>query len=268
MFNYITNTQYTNNKKQTPQAQHCRHNKINLDPQKNKCHNKNVKNKINKYSNIAERRTAFEILRPHDFMRIKKRVLFLAFYFFIFSLFSFSGCSQQEMYPTNKSLPKNYDSFQFQLNDRLHKLPMNKETLNKEGFHIKYLYYEAQDIEANKITTNFVEYATDNTNSSFSVGFFNPSNENKKARECKISAIDVDRKNIIDDSVQIVFPGGVQIGSTYEKVIKEYGQFDDYTDIIQENRISYTWQKNSTNYVRIYISTSTKRVERMTMQHC
>ena len=197
-------------------------------------------------------------------MKLKKMVLFLVFAVFIFSLY---GCSQQEMYPTNKSLPKAYDSFQFQLNNRLHKLPMNKETLEKEGFHIKYAYYEAQEIEANKITTNFAEYATDNGKSVFSVGFFNPTNEKKKARDCKISAIDVDRKNIIDDSVQIVFPGGVQIGSTYEKVIKEYGQFDDYTDIIQENRVSYTWEQNSTNYVKIYINSTTKRVERMTMQH-
>lgn len=164
---------------------------------------------------------------------------------------------------TVSGLPENYDSFKLQINGKLYNMPLSVEKIEKLGFR-PAINYDNREIAADTLTTDTYEYYSSTDESKIEIGFYNPLDETKKVKNCKISSLLVKKTQLKDNSVQIVFPGGIQIGSTFQKVKNAYGKYSNiYKD---ENYTVYTWQSENQNMVKIHIDNKTNRVSEMFMQ--
>lgn len=160
-------------------------------------------------------------------------------------------------------LPDNYDSFKIQINGKLYNMPLSVEKIEKLGFK-PVINYDNREIAADTLTTDTYKYYSSTDGAEIEIGFYNPSEEVKKVKDCKVSSLLVKRSQLKDNSVQIVFPGGIQLGSTFQKVKNAYGK---YSDIYKgENYNVYIWQDENQNMVKIYIDNKTNRVSEMFMQ--
>lgn len=196
--------------------------------------------------------------------------IFIALFVLIGCFFIFNSMNTKN---SNKSLegkieavsglPSDYKSFKIQINGKLYNMPLSVEKIEKLGFS-PVISYDDSQISSNTLTTDTYEYFSSTQKSKIEVGFYNPTNDTLKVKDCKISAILVKQEQVNDDSAEIVFPGGVQIGSTFKKVQNAYGEYDETYKGEKYN--VYTWKSTEQNLVKIYIDKTTQRVIEIYMQ--
>ena len=178
-----------------------------------------------------------------------------------------SCANTQEWIEVNKSLPQKYNSYQMQINGRLYRMPLRYSIIKKAGFYGALDYNQKLKIEPNNLTTNYINCYSETKKSYIKIGMWNDNKEPTRLEDCKICGIEVEKEKIKDDSIEIVFPGGVQIGMPIDKAIKEYGECTDKNSVDSENTEIYSWEDNDQNFVRLYVDKSNKRIIKMAMQH-
>ena len=67
-------------------------------------------------------------------------------------------------------------------------------------------------------------YAEPEADDYISVYFYNNSDQPKKVTECLVGGIEVDQYFTESSGMEIIFPGGIKIGSTPEELTAAYGE--------------------------------------------
>lgn len=120
-------------------------------------------------------------------------------------------------------LGDSWNSYTFQINDKVIALPCEYKELEMAGLTID----EALGIDNNGIVTGagyLIGYLTDGKGNSMTVEFINPDKTEKKAEECLVGRISIGNNDLEAGGMTVVFPGGIQIGDTKESVIAKYGE--------------------------------------------
>ena len=78
------------------------------------------------------------------------------------------------------------------------------------------------------------------------VSMLNPGSEPAEIKDCQVGSISADAWNLTNGSLKVIFPGGIQVGSTEADLLAAYGEADDsYEDEAYGN--SYFWYGEGSN---------------------
>lgn len=137
----------------------------------------------------------------------------------------------------SEALGESWDSYTVQLNDAVVTLPCAAADLEAAGLKMD------QSVTAADQTVEIGEYITgyynDTVGNRLKVTLINPSAETLPVSQCLIGSISVDTKALEAGGLTVQFPGGVQIGSLKEDVLKKYGECEDVFE--NESVSMYTW---------------------------
>lgn len=151
----------------------------------------------------------------------------------------FTAEDVNEMNAASKSetLGESWNSYTVQLNDTVVTLPCAAADLEAAGLQLDSSVTAAdQIVEIGEYTMG---YYTDASGNRLKVTLVNPSSEALPAAQCLVGSISADTKALEAGGLTVLFPGGVQIGSLKEDVLKTYG---DCEDIFENESVSmYTW---------------------------
>lgn len=161
-------------------------------------------------------------------------------------------------------LPNDYKTFKIQINGKLYNMPLSVKKIKELGFKPQIHSYEDNEIAGRMLTSDTYEYSSITGKSKIEIGFYNPDEKTAQIKDCKVSSIYINKNQVNDDSVEIVFPGGIQLGSTFEKVKNVYGEYDEIYKTEKYN--VYIWKSTEQSIIKIYIDTKTNRVTEMFMQ--
>ena len=123
-------------------------------------------------------------------------------------------------------LGANWDSYSVQVNGKVLNLPCTYEEFMSLGFQMDT---DEDFITADSIVEpadyeyGFV-YAEPEADDYISVYFYNNSDQPKKVTECLVGGIEVDQYFTESSGMEIIFPGGIKIGSTPEELTAAYGE--------------------------------------------
>ena len=90
----------------------------------------------------------------------------------------------------------------------------------------------------------------------------------QKIKNCAITGVDVDQSFLETDHLKVIFPGGIQIGSTKEEVIEAYGMCEEENIYEDEYEEQYTWYAPDTfwNNCDISFDIDTGTVSNMSLE--
>lgn len=78
------------------------------------------------------------------------------------------------------------------------------------------------------------------------VSMLNPGSEPAEIKDCQVGSISADAWNLTNGTLKVIFPGGIQVGSTEADLLAAYGEADDsYEDEAYGN--SYFWYGEGSN---------------------
>ena len=123
-------------------------------------------------------------------------------------------------------LGTNWDSYSVQINGKVLNLPCTYEEFMSQGFYMDTdddFLGEDDVVNANDYELGFV-YADPDSYDYISVCFYNNSDQPKKVSECLIGGIEVDKYFVESSGMDIVFPGGIKVGSTPDDLTAAYGE--------------------------------------------
>jgi len=124
--------------------------------------------------------------------------------------------------PAPAGLSDDVFSLMFSLNGVLYTMPLSFADLEADGWEVDDL--EAEDFEGQILRPNHTSRSVQLRlgDQTISVSFFNPTEEEVLLRDGVIRDIFI--AEVLNGRVQLVFPGNIAIGSTYEEVIAAHGE--------------------------------------------
>ena len=126
----------------------------------------------------------------------------------------------------SEALGESWDSYTVQLNDAVVTLPCAAADLEAAGLKMdQSVTAEDQTVEIGEYVTG---YYNDTAGNRLKVTLVNPSAEALPVSQCLIGSISVDTKALEAGGLTVQFPGGVQIGSLKEDVLKKSGNVRTY----------------------------------------
>ncbi|MGF7011013.1 hypothetical protein M2146_001556 [Lachnospiraceae bacterium PF1-22] len=140
-------------------------------------------------------------------------------------------------------LSDDWTEFNVQVGEEVLKLPVSIAEFEKLGYVYDEEYTSSDTmVEADDIDFVWVENEEGN---SISLTVYNDTNEALNVKECKVYGVSISDYGIGGESIEVLFAGGITIGSTIEEVKKAYGDEDDLYE--GDSLKSYTWEKDVDN---------------------
>lgn len=174
-----------------------------------------------------------------------------------------SEMKKAEAVTLSGELGTTWDSYTVQINDTVLTLPCAAADLEAVG-----LYMDTDDTPESYVI-NPDEYAftyfLDQNGNEICVDFVNLGEEAKTIKECIVGGISVDDYLFEDETLTVIFPGGIKIGSTKDEVLAAFGKPDDEYE--NEGYSSYSWYSEESYYNCFDLTFSDDVVTGINMQH-
>ena len=149
-----------------------------------------------------------------------------------------SNVTPAEPAETKDALGDSWDSYTVQINDTVVTLPCTTAELEAAGVKLDS-EYTPEDYVVNAGDYELAWFE-DTSRDSIMVGMINTGSEPAAIKDCQVGSISADAWNLTNGSLKVIFPGGIQIGSTEADLLAAYGEPDDsYED--KEYGNSYFW---------------------------
>lgn len=159
-----------------------------------------------------------------------------------------------------------WDSYTVQINDKVLTFPCTLADVEATGLVMDEEYTpDGYMVNAQEYVLVYCEDANDNE---LMFDVVNTADEAKTVRECVVGGVSVDDYDLEGGGLTVIFPGGIQIGSTKEDVIGKYGEPDDAYEE-EDDLHMYTWYGEDSYYVscEVYVDPSTGRITHMGMEN-
>lgn len=145
---------------------------------------------------------------------------------------------------TSDALGDSWDSYTVQINDTVVTLPCTIAELEAAGVELDREYTpEDYVVNAGEYELAWFEDAGGDC---IMVSMLNPGSEPAEIKDCQVGSISADAWNLTNGSLKVIFPGGIQVGSTEADLLAAYGEADDsYEDEAYGN--SYFWYGEGSN---------------------
>lgn len=149
-----------------------------------------------------------------------------------------SDVTPAEPVETDEALGDSWESYTVQINDTVITLPCSMSDLEAAGVTLDTEYTpEDYVVNAGEFELAWFE---DTSGDSIMVDMTNTGEEAAAIRDCQVSSICADAYSLSNGSLKVIFPGGIQIGSTEGDLLETYGEPDDtYED--EEYGNSHFW---------------------------
>lgn len=149
-----------------------------------------------------------------------------------------SDVTPAEPVETDEALGDSWESYTVQINDTVITLPCSMSDLEAAGVTLDTEYTpEDYVVNAGEFELAWFE---DTSGDSIMVDMTNTGEEAAAIRDCQVSSICADAYSLSNGSLKVIFPGGIQIGSTEGNLLEAYGEPDDtYED--EEYGNSHFW---------------------------
>lgn len=139
------------------------------------------------------------------------------------------------------SLGDNWNSYTVQINDKVVTLPCSIADIEAAGLALdKEMMPDDYVINAGEYVLGYFEDANGNE---IMAHIINVEDEVKNAKDCLIGGISVNDYELEEGGLTVIFPGGVQIGSTKDEVLAKYGDTEDVYE--GDTMHMYTWADES-----------------------
>lgn len=138
-----------------------------------------------------------------------------------------NSVSSEETEPAEQGgvLGTDWKSYTVQLNDTVVTLPCTIADIEAAGLTLD------REETPEDMTVNAGEYLTayfyDESGCMITADIINSGTDTKKVGECLISGITVDTSMLTGGTLNVTFPGQIQLGDGLDKVLKAYGEADD-----------------------------------------
>lgn len=160
-----------------------------------------------------------------------------------------------------------WDDYTVQINDTVITLPCTMEDLENAGLTFDTDYVD-EDYMVNK-SEYALAYFVDDYGNEVMVHMLNNSDKALEIRNCLVGGIDVSDYRLSNSKLTIIFPGGVQIETEEDEVLKAYGEPDSlYED--EEYGNSYTWYESEysfNNECEVHIDGDSGLVDEITLRN-
>jgi len=171
----------------------------------------------------------------------------------------------------SSELGATWDTYTVQINDKVLTFPCSFEDVEAAGLILDEDYTpESYMINADEYELAWFEDANGNE---LMFEVFNATDEAKTMKECMVIGIVVDDYGLEEGGLTVIFPGGIQIGSTKDEVMGKYGEPDDIYEEDEEIHM-YTWYVDDDSYdnykyksCNVYIDAETGIVNHMDIQN-
>lgn len=140
-------------------------------------------------------------------------------------------------------LGASWDSYTVQINDTVLTLPCEIADLEALGFTLNTSYTPANYMI--NVDEYELAYFMDASGNEIMVDVLNNTGEAQELQDCIIAGISVDEYDI-EDGLTVIFPGGIQIGSTKDEVLAAYGEAEDPYE--GDYLHMYTWYDPNSYY--------------------
>ena len=149
-----------------------------------------------------------------------------------------SDVTPAEPVETDEALGDSWESYTVKINDTVITLPCSMSDLEAAGVTLDTEYTpEDYVVNAGEFELAWFE---DTSGDSIMVDMTNTGEEAAAIRDCQVSSICADAYSLSNGSLKVIFPGGIQIGSTEGDLLEAYGEPDDtYED--EEYGNSHFW---------------------------
>lgn len=149
-----------------------------------------------------------------------------------------SDVTPAEPVETDEALGDSWESYTVQINDTVITLPCSMSDLEAAGVTLDTEYTpEDYVVNAGEFELAWFE---DTSGDSIMVDMTNTGEEAAAIRDCQVSSICADAYSLSNGSLKVIFPGGIQIGSTEGDLLEAFGEPDDtYED--EEYGNSHFW---------------------------
>ena len=149
-----------------------------------------------------------------------------------------SDVTPAEPVETDEALGDCWESYTGKINDTVITLPCSMSDLEAAGVTLDTEYTpEDYVVNAGEFELAWFE---DTSGDSIMVDMTNTGEEAAAIRDCQVSSICADAYSLSNGSLKVIFPGGIQIGSTEGDLLEAYGEPDDtYED--EEYGNSHFW---------------------------
>ena len=143
-------------------------------------------------------------------------------------------------------LGKTWDSYTVQINDKVLTLPCTLAELESAGVTLDR-EYTPEDYVVN-VEEYELAWFMDGNGNEITVEMVNMTDKPIALKDCVIGGISVDAYSVEEGGLTVIFPRGIQIGSTEADVLAAYGEPSD-TYESEEYGNSFTWfDENNENY--------------------
>ena len=151
-------------------------------------------------------------------------------------------------------------SFMFSLDGVIYTLPFSFSEMETNG-------WEGDDLEDTTLNPNQFSLATQltNGNQQISVSFLNMTENVISFSEADIGRITLDNWAYERGGAELIFPGNIRLGSTYDEVIAAYGEPSERRET--ESNIIFTYSANVYTGVEIRLDPETELVISLRMEN-
>lgn len=153
------------------------------------------------------------------------------------SLYS-SEVKPAEPVEPDSALGDDWTSYTVQVNETVISFPCSADQLEEAGLKLD-TEYTPEDYMVNAGEYELAWFM-DESGDSIMVDMVNTGTEAKEIKDCQVGTIYADAHSMINGSLKVIFPGGIQIGSSEEELLSACGDPDDSYDD-DEYGSSYFW---------------------------
>lgn len=160
------------------------------------------------------------------------------------------GIAEADVTPakTVSELGDRWDSYTLQINGKVIALPCEYKELQEAGLTID----ESMGTDDGGIVSAegySLVYFTDQKGNTLSAEIINPYDEEKEVSECLVGSISLGDYDFKNDQMTVIFPGGVEVGTTVDDVVEKYGKAGDtYND---EDQVTHSWTDTEKSYAGV-----------------
>lgn len=159
-----------------------------------------------------------------------------------------------------------WNTYTVQINDHVITFPCEYKEFEKAGLTIDQEMWLPDEDGMVSGRGYILGYLKDEEGDVILADFINPDEKSKKAEECLIGGItayDYDLKG----SMEIIFPGNIQMGAAKEDVLEKYGESEDVYE--GEEYHMYTWYEDESYYSNVLVSFNSKneKVSELSMKN-
>lgn len=165
----------------------------------------------------------------------------------------------------SSELGDTWNSYTIQMNDKVLTLPCTIQDLEAAGFTLDT--DDTPDSYVVNVDEYILSYFNDSNGNYLLAYLFNGGEEPITAVECLVGGLSVDEYSLSEGGLTLLFPGGIQIGTTKADVLSRYGQpADEYEG---DSLHMYTWYEEDSyyRYCEIDFDSDTELVSGMNIQN-